>query len=69
MWLTFVGGISRRDPSSSNDILLYSLLAESKLCSTTALSSIVEPRREKQLYVVQTAQNYNGMPWLSLYTQ
>jgi len=40
---TLRGGISSRVPSSSNEMLLYSLLADSRLCSMTARSSIVEP--------------------------
>lgn len=40
---TLLGGISSKDPSSENDILLYSLLADNRLCSVTALFNIVEP--------------------------
>jgi hypothetical protein len=40
---TLPGGISSKDPSSENDILLYSLLADNRLCSVTALFNIVEP--------------------------
>ena len=42
---TFVGGISSKDPNSSNEILLYNLLADNKLCSITALSRILEPEK------------------------
>lgn len=41
---TFVDGISNSDPSSSKEILLYSLLADSRLCSITARCKIVDPK-------------------------
>lgn len=40
-----MGGISSKDPNSSNEILLYNLLADNKLCSITALSRILEPEK------------------------
>ena len=43
---TLVGGISSRAPSSSNVMLLYSLLAERRLCSIMARSRILEPERK-----------------------
>ena len=42
---TFCGGISNRAPSSSKVILLYSLLADNRLCSITALSRMLEPKQ------------------------
>ena len=45
--LTLAGGISNRDPNSSKLMLLYNLLAESRLCSITARSNIVEPNERK----------------------
>ena len=41
--LTFDGDISNNAPNSSKVMLLYSLLADNKLCSITALSRILEP--------------------------
>lgn len=46
MHITLVGEISSRAPSSSKVILLYNLLADNKLCSITALSKIVEPKKQ-----------------------
>lgn len=46
---TLVDGISNNDPSSSKEILLYSLLADNKLCSITALSSILEPENKEMM--------------------
>ena len=40
---TFVASISNSEPSSWNEILLYILLADSRLCSIAALSNIVDP--------------------------
>ena len=40
---TFCRGIPSRDPSSSNVMLLYSLLAERMLCSMMARSRMVQP--------------------------
>ncbi|KAL0107046.1 hypothetical protein PUN28_015538 [Cardiocondyla obscurior] len=37
----FIGGISNNAPNSSNVMLLYNLLADNKLCSITARSSIL----------------------------
>lgn len=45
---TLAGGISSNAPNSSKVILLYSLLADNKLCSITALSKIVEPITKKE---------------------
>lgn len=49
IWLAifsaFAADISSKDPNSSKVILLYNLLAESKLCSNTARSRIDEPSR------------------------
>lgn len=44
--VTFSADISSRDPSSWNDMLLYILLADRRLCSITARSNIVEPANE-----------------------
>ena len=41
--VTLAGGIAKSLPNSSKVMLLYSLLAESMLCSITARSSILEP--------------------------
>ena len=41
--LTFAGGISNSAPSSSNVMLLYSLLADRRLCSITARSRMLDP--------------------------
>jgi hypothetical protein len=41
--VTLSGVISNKDPSSAKVILLYSLEAERRLCSITALSSTLVP--------------------------
>ena len=46
LFLTFAGGISKSAPNSSNVMLLYSLLADKRLCSMTARSKILEPEKK-----------------------
>ncbi len=41
--LTFTGGIASSLPSSSKEMLTYSLLADKMLCSMTARSRMVDP--------------------------
>lgn len=59
-WTTFVAGISRRAPSSWKVMLLYSLLAERRLCSMTARSRMLEPVVEnKSFSTCNTPQFHN----------
>ena len=55
---TFVDGISKRAPNSWNVMLLYSLLAERRLCSTIARSRILDPGVEKMDKVFQLHAHY-----------